>query len=55
MSWIAGDDVGDVEGAGFASQIGVKQDLQQEIAEFLGHFVGASLFDGVEDFVGFLD
>ena len=51
----AGDDVGNVERAGFARQVGVEQDLQQEIAEFLGQILGASLFDGVEDFVGFFD
>src|SRR5580704_19499904 len=51
----AGDDVGNVECTGFSRQVGMKQDLQQEIAEFLRQVLRTSLFDGIEDFVGFLD
>src|SRR5580704_5668190 len=51
----AGDDVGNVERAGFAREVRMKQDLQQEIAEFLCQFFGVSRFNGIEDFVSLLD
>ena len=35
------DDIGDVEPAGFGGEFGVKDDLQQQIAEFVGKFSGS--------------
>ena len=46
---------GNVERAGFAGHVRVKQDLQQQIAQFFRQILGASLFDCVENFVGLLD
>src|SRR5579864_7867195 len=51
----ADDDVGDIERAGLACEVRMKQDLQQEIAKLLREFKRASLLNGVEDFVRFLD
>src|ERR1700722_151932 len=49
------NDVANIERARFSRQAGMKQDLHQEIAEFLPQVLRTSLFDGIEDFVGFLD
>lgn len=49
------DDVGDGEAALFLSDLGVKEDLEEEIAEFLGKFGVIRGIEGIEDFVGFFD
>jgi hypothetical protein len=49
------DDVGDVEAAFFVSDLGVKEDLEEEIAEFFGEFGVVGAVESVEDFVGFFD
>ena len=51
----SGDHVGNIEGAGFQGQIGVKQDLQQQVAEFFGQFAWIAFFQGVENLVSLLD
>jgi hypothetical protein len=47
--------VGNVECAGFARHVRMKQNLQQEIAKFLGQILRLAIFDGIKNFVGFFD
>ena len=49
------DDVGDVETAFFMGDLGVEEDLEEEIAEFVGEFGVVGGIERVEDFVGFFD
>jgi len=49
------DDVGDGEAAGFGGDLGVEENLEEEVAEFLGEFGVVARVEGVENFVGFLD
>ena len=50
-----GDHVGEVECIGFACHVGMKKDLKEEVAQFLGQFLGGLGFDRIEDLIGFLD
>lgn len=45
----------EVETVGFAGELGVEDDLQQQVAEFLAQGGMVAGLDGVQDFVGFLD
>ena len=49
------NDVSNGKGASLARHLGVKDDLQQQIAEFLAKIIVRSGVDGFEDLVGFLD
>lgn len=45
----------EVEYTAFPGQLGVKDDLKQQVAQFLRQFVIIPGLDGVEEFVDFLD
>lgn len=49
------DDIGDGEARFFASDLGVEEDLEEEIAEFFCEFGVIMAFQRVEDFVGLFD
>jgi len=49
------DDVVDGEAALFGGDLGMEEDLEQEIAEFFGEFGVVAGVEGIEDFVGFFD
>jgi hypothetical protein len=49
------DDVVDGEATLFGGDLGVKEDLEEEVAEFFGEFGVVAGVEGVEDFVGFFD
>jgi len=49
------DDVVDGEAAVFGGNLGMEEDLEEEVAEFLGEFGVVSGVEGVEDFIGFFD
>ena len=49
------DDVANVELAGGAGQLGVKDDLEEQVAELLGKFRGVGGVERVEDFVGLFE
>jgi len=51
---VAGDGV-EIKGAAFVRELAMEDDLEQKIAEFFGHFVVVAGFDGVHQFVNFLD
>ncbi len=51
----AGDYVRDVETSCFPGDIGVEEDLEEQVTEFFGQFFGVTLFDGIQDLVGLLD
>ena len=55
LSVIACDHVAEVEGAWLLRHAGVKDDLQQEVAELVAQVVEIAARDGVGDLVGFLD
>ena len=44
-----------IERLSFARQLTVENDLQQQIAELLGHFVVVTCLDGVNQFINFLN
>jgi hypothetical protein len=46
------EDVGDGEVALVGGHLGVEEDLQNQVAEFLGQVGKVAALDGVEDFVG---
>ena len=48
-------DLFEIKRAAFARQLAVEDDLQQQIAEFLGHFVVVLRLDGVNQFIDLLD
>ena len=48
-------DVGDVEVARFGADFGVEDDVQQQVAQFLGDVVHVVRQDGVGQFIGFFD
>ena len=45
----AGDYVGDVEFSGFAGEVGVEENLEQQVAEFFGEVGRVTGFDGLEE------
>ena len=45
----------EIERSSFAGELAVKNDLQQQVAEFLGHLVVVARFDGVNQFINFLN
>ena len=45
----------EIEGAAFVGELAMEDDLEQKIAEFFGHFVVVAGFDGVHQFIDFLD
>ena len=45
----------EIERAAFAAQLAMEDDLQQQIAEFLGQFMIIARFDGIDQFVDFFD
>ena len=49
------DDAAEVEQAGLLGHAGMKDDLQQEVAELLAQILGVAALDGVGDLVGFFD
>jgi hypothetical protein len=49
------DDVGDGEAAFFASNLGVKEDLEKEVAQFFSEFGVIGTFKCIEDLVRFFD
>jgi hypothetical protein len=49
------DDVVDGEAALFGGDLGVEEDLEEEVAEFFGEFGVVAGVEGVQDFVGFFD
>ena len=49
------DNVVDGEAALFGGDLGVEEDLKEEVAEFFGEFGVVAGVEGVEDFVGFFD
>ena len=49
------DDVVDGEAAGFGGDLGVEENLEEEVAQFFGEFGVVFGVEGVEDFVGFFD
>jgi hypothetical protein len=49
------DDVVDGEAATFGGDLGVEEDLEEEVAEFFGEFGVVAGVESVEDFVGFFD
>jgi hypothetical protein len=49
------DDVVDGEAALFGGDLGVKENLEEEVAEFFGEFGVIAGVEGIEDFVGFFD
>jgi len=49
------DDVVDGEAALFGGDLSVEEDLEEEVAKFLGEFGVVAGVEGVEDFVGFFD
>jgi len=49
------DYVGNGECAGFFGEDRMKNNLQQQIAQFRGKMLGVARFHGVENFVGFFD
>jgi len=49
------DDVVDGEAALFGGDLGVEENLEEEVAEFFGEFGVVAGVEGVEDFVGFFD
>jgi hypothetical protein len=49
------DDVVDGEAAIFGGDLGVEEDLEEEVAELFGEFGIVAGVEGVEDFVGFFD
>ena len=50
-----GDDIGNGEVPRFRGHLRVKEDLEQEISEFLAQIRPVSAFDGVEHFVGLFE
>src|SRR5881396_2619225 len=44
-----------IEGASFPRQLAMENNLEQQVAQFLGHLVVVRSFDGVQQFVHFLD
>ena len=44
-----------VEGAAFLGQLAVEDNLQEQIAEFVEHLVVVARFDGIHQFIDFLD
>ena len=48
------DHIRDGEVAGLARHLGIKEHLQQEVAQFLAQIIPMPALDGVEDLVGFL-
>jgi hypothetical protein len=49
------DDIVDGEAALFGGDLGVEENLEEEVAEFFGEFGVVAGVEGVEDFVGFFD
>jgi hypothetical protein len=49
------DDVVDGEAAIFGGDLGVEEDLEEEVAELFGEFGVVAGVESVEDFVGFFD
>ena len=49
------DDVVDGEAARFGGDLGVEEDLEEEVAQFFGEFGVVAGVESVEDFVGFFD
>ena len=47
------DDVGDAKVPGFLGHLGVEEDLEEEVAEFVGQVGPVLALDRVEDLVGF--
>ncbi len=45
------DHVGDIESAAFGGELGVEDDLQQQIAELVGKFSGVGGFERVQNLV----
>lgn len=45
----------DIECAPFPGQLAMKHNLQQQVPEFLDHLVVVARFDGIHQFVHFLD
>src|SRR6202453_1600298 len=50
----AGDHVRDGEVAGLARHLGIKEDLQQKVAQLLGEILPMPALNGVKDLVGLL-
>jgi hypothetical protein len=44
-----------VKGAAFAAELTVKDDLEQEVAQFLDHLLFVARLDGIEKFVYLFD
>jgi len=49
------NDVADIESAGARGKLGMKYDLEQQVAHLLGKFVGVTRLQRIENFVGFLN
>ena len=51
----AGDYVRDVEAPRFPADVGVEEDLEEQVSEFFGYFLWVAMFERIEDFVRFFD